>query len=214
MLRLTGILGLILLLAGCTGADKTTAGADAVTLVLANDSGVEFTARLEGPRACLFLPDGTVELPQVEAASGAKYSDGVTTFWSMGQEAMLSRGDAPPETYTNNPARAVWEHAKLDGVDFRAVGNEPGWVLLVREGQEIQLRLQARTEPYLFPAPAPVTDPEAGRTTYTVTQDGHTLEVELSRGPCSDTMVDATYETAVRVVLDGQEYTGCGRALH
>ena len=54
----------------------------------------------------------------------------------------------------------------------------------------------------------------ASRTVYTARHDGHTLEVVLTRGPCNDTMVDETYETAVRVVLDGQAYEGCGRALH
>ena len=35
------------------------------------------------------LPDGTVTLPQVESADGGKYSDGTTTFWNKGDEAMV-----------------------------------------------------------------------------------------------------------------------------
>ena len=35
------------------------------------------------------LPDGTVTLPQVVSADGARYSDGTTTFWNKGDEAMV-----------------------------------------------------------------------------------------------------------------------------
>ena len=39
------------------------------------------------------LPDGRVTLPQVESGSGAKYSDGTTTFWNKGDEAMVEVND-------------------------------------------------------------------------------------------------------------------------
>lgn len=35
------------------------------------------------------LPDGTVTLPRVESGSGARYSDGTTTFWNKGDEAFV-----------------------------------------------------------------------------------------------------------------------------
>lgn len=34
-----------------------------------------------------------LKLPQVEAASGTRYSDGRYTFWSKGQSALVQRGD-------------------------------------------------------------------------------------------------------------------------
>ena len=39
------------------------------------------------------LPDGEVTLPRVESGSGAKYSDGTTTFWNQGDEAMVQVDD-------------------------------------------------------------------------------------------------------------------------
>ena len=39
--------------------------------------------------ATVALPEGTVTLPQVESASGARYSDGTTTFWNKGNEATI-----------------------------------------------------------------------------------------------------------------------------
>jgi membrane-bound inhibitor of C-type lysozyme len=39
--------------------------------------------------ATVTLPDGTVTLPRAESASGARYSDGTTTFWNKGDEAFV-----------------------------------------------------------------------------------------------------------------------------
>ena len=35
------------------------------------------------------LPDGTVTLPRTVSGSGARYSDGTTTFWNKGDEALV-----------------------------------------------------------------------------------------------------------------------------
>ena len=35
------------------------------------------------------LPDETITLPRAESGSGARYSDGTTTFWNKGDEAMV-----------------------------------------------------------------------------------------------------------------------------
>jgi membrane-bound inhibitor of C-type lysozyme len=45
-----------------------------------------------------------VRLPHVPAAPGAKYSDGTTTFWSKGDQALLERSG---ETYRDCVARKV-----------------------------------------------------------------------------------------------------------
>lgn len=39
--------------------------------------------------AILFFPDGPLELPQAVSGSGARYTDGETTFWIKGDDARL-----------------------------------------------------------------------------------------------------------------------------
>ncbi len=56
------------------------------TLVFACDD-VEFLVRMGPGEVGLVLPDRTVVLPQVPAASGAKYQEGRITFWNHGNEA-------------------------------------------------------------------------------------------------------------------------------
>lgn len=45
--------------------------------------------------AVVTLPDQEpLTLPATEAASGARYSDGTTTFWNKGDEALVEVDDA------------------------------------------------------------------------------------------------------------------------
>jgi putative lipoprotein len=61
----------------------------AVTLFYDCD-GRNFTVRVHADTASVMVPDKTFVLLRVPAASGAKYSDGATTFWNKGDEATLT----------------------------------------------------------------------------------------------------------------------------
>jgi putative lipoprotein len=56
------------------------------TLVFACES-VEFVVRMGTGQVELVLPDRTLVLPQVPAASGARYQEGHAVFWSHGDAA-------------------------------------------------------------------------------------------------------------------------------
>ena len=83
-----------------------------------------FVARTEAGKAWLFLPGNTIDLPLVPSASGKKYSNGNDTFWSKGEEALIETGNNKHAGCRNNRAKAIWEHARLNGVDFRALGKQ------------------------------------------------------------------------------------------
>jgi membrane-bound inhibitor of C-type lysozyme/uncharacterized membrane protein len=193
----------------------TTDQAEPQTFVFECGEGYSFVARIEGERIWLFLPDKTIPLPHVPAASGTKYSDGVTVFWSKGEEARLEMEGEEPRICTNNRAKAIWEHAKLNGVDFRAVGNEPGWHLEISSGLEnIVFVTDYGKSGYEFPFAKPLVDDEAGRTVYRTSSGERELTIVLEGDGCYDTMSGEEFETTVTVVLDGTEYRGCGRTLH
>jgi len=67
-------------------ADAGAASPPSRTVVFACGD-VEFLARVGSSQVELVLPDRTLVLPQVPAASGAKYQQGSTLFWSQGNEA-------------------------------------------------------------------------------------------------------------------------------
>jgi uncharacterized membrane protein/membrane-bound inhibitor of C-type lysozyme len=200
-----------------TADPQTTAGAEPAspqTFVFTCEDEYEFVARIEGEKAWVFRPEGTVELPRVPAASGAKYSDGSVTFWTKGQDALLEDGGEMHRACRNDPRRAVWEHAKLNGVDFRAVGNEPGWSLEIAQQSKIVLVTDYGAVRYEFDLPEADTDPERRITRYDARGNGHTLTLVLQARACRDTMSGEEFETTVVVSLDGRELRGCGRPLH
>ena len=184
------------------------------TAVFEGTDGLEFVTSFRNDEAWVFLPEGTLQLKKVQAASGAKYSNGKVTLWTKGEEATLMREGQPDVTVHNNPGRAVWEHAKLTGADFRAVGNEPGWVLALWGDDRIVFAGDYGQSVVEFTRPEPVTDQQARTTTYTCKNQEHQLVVLLSGSPCTDSMSGESFETTVTVTLDGKEYHGCGRALH
>jgi membrane-bound inhibitor of C-type lysozyme len=214
---------LLLILAGCSGTPKTfdqknnslSQSQKPQTYVFKCDDSYNFVARQDNDIIWLFLPYKTVKLPQVPSGSGFKYSNGEITFWLENDKAKLETGEKQFQSCQNNRARAIWEHAKLNGVDFRAVGNEPGWYLEIYEGRKVRFIADYGIVRYNdFDLPDPQIDPEARKTLYTFVLDEHELEIIIEGKTCRDTMIDEQYESTVTVNLDGKIYHGCGRPLH
>ncbi len=180
------------------------------------NNGTRFTARFDADGVRLFLPGTTVNLPHVPTASGAKYADENITFWTRADEAMLLRRGRQNTSCSVDMKASVWEAAKLDGFDFRAVGNEPGWTLLIAGGGEgLILTTNDGSKSYIFKNGITYEDKRKRRTLIQASTRTHTLNVTLRAQPCSDTMSGETFETAVTVTLDGKRtLRGCGRALH
>jgi uncharacterized membrane protein len=202
----------------CAESARTPAGQHRgatpdTTLVYQCADGFTFVAALRGDTAWAFLPSGTVALPHVAVASGARYAKGDVALWMKGEEATLELPEGGPRSCRNDRRQAIWEHAKLSGVDFRAVGNEPGWHIEISP-DSIRLVSDYGERRAAFPTPEPRTDTVRSRSVYRTASGGDTLEILLELGPCHDTMSGEAFETSVTLVLDGRTLRGCGRALH
>ena len=184
------------------------------TFVYECGDGAEVVVRLREDAAWVFAPGETLELSHVPAASGARYEADGTMLWMKGQEAMFTHAGQSYQGCRNNPARAVWEDAKLSGVDFRAVGNEPGWYLEISGKTRILLVTDYGQKRYRFETQRPVNDQTARSTTYRARGPEHRLKVMIAAETCHDTMSGEAFESTVTVWLDGKTYHGCGRPLH
>ena len=184
------------------------------TYVFEHDDTFRFVASIEADKAWLFLPQKTVSLIEVVVDSGKKFINDDITLWIKGQKADLVTGGKTYNDCKNNVYQAVWEHAKLNGVDFRAVGNEPGWYLEIIRDKNIIFVTNYGRDKYEFVSPSMTVDSELSITTYTINNDDHLGGVIIKAKPCQDTMTDREYESSVTVVLDGKTYKGCGKALH
>ena len=208
------VLGVPLLLGCASLTDQSAETESTRTFVYQCADNYTFVARAADDHVWLFLPGQTVKLPQIPSGSGTRYSDGTLSLHSKGDDALLKTPRTLHRDCVNNRRLAIWEHAKLNGVDFRGVGNEPGWHLEIRNGRSILFVTDYGQDRYLFDNPKLISDPTARETVYRAASPGHRLEVLLKGETCQDSMADESYETRVMVDLNGSIYQGCGKALH
>jgi uncharacterized membrane protein/membrane-bound inhibitor of C-type lysozyme len=165
--------------------------------------------------AWVFFPDGTLQMAQQPTASGARFEKDGNVFWTQGQEAIVERADGRTLACRRDGILSILEDAKLRGVDFMALGNEPPWLLEIGP-DAIFLQHGYGGDYSVFPIFDPLTDVATRTTTYEGEAFGHQLHLLLvgRDSPCQDTMVDRRYGTHVVVSYDGRTWRGCGEALH
>jgi len=123
---------------------------------------------------------------------------------------------APPPAPRNAPADRPgapdpWAEARGRGIDFRAVGQEPGWYLEVDHESEMRLRYDYAEREAVMPAPQPLVT--GNQTMYAAATREHTLSVISENRTCHDGMSGAEYPNTVVVTIDGRALQGCGLPL-
>ncbi len=175
-------------------------------------NGYEFIARAAPGEIALWLQDRYVVLPQVVSASGAKYEEGDVSFWSKGDEAMLTVAGQNYQSCHQSPQRVPWEDARRRGVDFRAVGNEPGWYLEIQSGQQLLFVGDFGAQRVIVPDAGE--EREGSPRIYRGASGAYVLRVEIVDEPCSDSMSGETFPSRVAVTLNSSTYRGCGKQLN
>jgi hypothetical protein len=97
--------------------------------------------------------------------------------------------------------------------DFRAVGQEPGWLLEIRNAREMRLITDYGADTAITPVPTGRTDSMTGARSYHAVTEAHDLQVLIQPTACTDAMSGESYETTVTITLDGRAYHGCGGPL-
>jgi uncharacterized membrane protein len=115
----------------------------------------------------------------------------------------------PDEALARMPA---WNEARAAGVDFRAIGQEPGWMLDIYADTRMRLVWDYGENIADFPLTSPDTTQE-GATRYETMLDGRTLAVTIRRSPCQDAMSGEPYPATVEIVIDGRTLRGCGKSV-
>lgn len=97
--------------------------------------------------------------------------------------------------------------------DFRAVGQEPGWQLEIRQGAEMRFTFDYGQNSAVTPASRMKVDPGTGTRTYHAVAGANDLRVEIVPVACADSMSGRPFATTVTVTLNGRSYRGCGEDL-
>lgn len=192
------------------GAELDSTSSDSYVYRCEDD--YRFTLRVQGDSIRLGRDEGTVTLARVPSPSGAKFGTDTLSFWSRGTEVLLR---TPTRAYLRchgERADSPWTVSRLLGNDFRAIGQEPGW--LVEIDRDRRMHVLADYGEVEFHTPPPrLLSRQAGTSTYIAATETHTVTVTITEQRCADTMSGESFPSTVTLVLDGQPYDGCGRWL-
>lgn len=156
-----------------------------------------------------------LELPIAVSASGARYADEAgNEFWGKGQdEATLTLAGEERRQCSRSDRASPWDVAADNGVSFRAIGQEPGWLLELEEGEGGQDHSMTAHLDYgqrLLEA----TDLQREDDTWSgQTADGTGIALTIEDRECADIMSGERFRAAASLVVNGDEYQGCGAWL-
>ena len=215
-----GLLAALLALAGCvTETPKPRMQAATGPSIWAEPQvyncgpGVNFTVAFELNQAWLMLPGRNVKLLPEQSPAGVQYKGEGVIFWAQDGEAMLV---TPTERHVDcriDPRATVWATAKQRGVDYRGIGNEPGWYVEIYDNERIVIVTDYGTKWHELGASPAEVNAAQGLTRYRNRYETQEVVIEIQKKACNDTMSDEQFETAVRAQIGARTYYGCGRFL-
>ena len=167
------------------------------------------TATFHDDRVVIEVPEQRpLTLPHAVSASGARYSDGTDTFWNKGREATFERRG---HTETCRERREPWQEAADRGVDFRAVGQEPGWFLEIDNEKQIRLVYDYAEHQIVAPVTSPATKGRA--VFYDMMVDSQRVLITIEETPCNDAMSGEAFPRSVAVTIGTRTLHGCGKEI-
>ena len=134
-------------------------------------------------------------------------------FWNKGNTATFERPSAAAIECQEIRSKSLLEDARVRGVTFRGIGNEPGWLLEIGPASRLMFEDGYGSMRVIFQSLPPRTDSPSGITVHESTSSAQQLKVTLRRQTCADTMSDETYPYSVDIEIDGMKRRGCGLSL-
>jgi len=169
-----------------------------------------YVVRATEGEAWVFRAGASLRLTAVSDGTPLRYEQSGVQLAIDGDNGLLSEPGKETFTCRNDRQQAIWEHAKLDGVDFRGIGNEPPWVLELREMSRIVLITEYGANRIERPLPQPISDKTRKMTRW----DTGDLQIEITAELCHDTMSGEAMSSRVVIYWQGKVLRGCGRPLH
>lgn len=160
--------------------------------------------------ARVYIRDRTVRLDR-DPLDETRYSAGPVTLRVDGESAWFNEGGGASVRCQAEGGGSVWRDAVRRGVTFRAVGQEPGWLVEIDGHGRMLLLLDYGTERIEVPAAPPQ---RTGRgLEYRAQSAGRSIRITIEDRPCRDVMSGEAFPSTVTVSVDGRPYDGCGLRL-
>jgi uncharacterized membrane protein len=126
-----------------------------------------------------------------------------------GDRAIVSLASGERLECTNNEERANWEDARLRGVTFRGVGNDPTFLLEI-DDSNVNVVTEGGQNRFVFTKPEPQVD--EGTSLYHGSAAQKNITVTIKDESCVDSFTKQELSSKVRVDVDATTYEGCGRS--
>ena len=156
-----------------------------------------------------------LELPTIDSATGTRYADDQGNEMLIkddGSGVLVLAGEQRRECVLSDRA-SPWDIATDDGVDYRAVGQEPGWLVEVTEGEGDGASALTAHLDYGQRLLEVLDLQREGDGFSGSTATGERVELAVEERECVDPMSGERFRTAASLVVDGQQYEGCGSWL-
>lgn len=213
----------LIVLTGCAstgaGGNGEFSGIEAVpfevnnTFVYRCSNDFRFSVRVRPDTVDIRYGTETATLPRVISASGERYSADGITFWNQGDEGLF---EAPRISYSACEARHAadpWVESGLLGYDFRAIGQEPGWLLEIDNENGMRVLTDyGETEIHVGETPDRVAESSTSWS-YTVRGNSADVRVVIADTTCQDVMSGEAFPSSVTLTVDGRDLSGCGQSL-
>jgi len=183
------------------------------------DQGQVIVVTLNGDRGHLFSSRAS---QAIQRQPGARGFAGDDVYYLPAQPAGLAPGQTAEITIKgqkladckNDPRAAVWEAARLRGISYRAVGQEPPWLLEIDRENGFLLVTGYGEKKQQFPYVEAVTDKAQRTSSYTSESNGEGITITIQGRDCEDSMSGEAFSSQVEISWREQSLRGCGRALH
>jgi len=133
------------------------------------------------------------------ATRAERRPDGMLALATDGAAQILFRRQEP----------ASLQDARARGIDFRAIGQEPAWVVELKEGDHITAVLDYGAASLMLPTPSGETTAD-GTLTYDASTDADHLVLSIKGKTCVDAMSGESHPSTVELVVNDKPYRGCG----
>ncbi len=169
----------------------------------------------DGEAVLLTYSGQRLELPRTESASGTRYADGQGNELMVKNDqsaVLLLAGDSRRECVRSDRP-SPWDRAADNGVAYRAIGQEPGWLVEVTEaatGDGASLTAHLDYGQQLVE----VLELERSGDSFSgSTATGTRVELAVEQQQCADAMSGERFPTSATLTVGGEEYAGCGAWL-
>ena len=160
------------------------------------------------PTHATLVEESEIILQPTPSPSGRLYANGEVAILTRGSEATL---DWYGEAIACHPLPDPWKNSGARGIDFRAVGQEPGWFVEIDDENLIHLVYDYAERELTTRAPSKTV--EADRTVFTGEAGDQVVTVAIQEKRCADVMSGEPYPYTVTVTIDDRELNGCGRLV-